>query len=429
MDEPVGPRRLSRHTMSWLEAESSRWVGDGLVDESARTRILATYDAGTAPHRGMMALVLMAVLMCGFGVLLVIGYNWQRIPPAVKIAMILASVATAFGGSAVAYGRRRHTVGEVLAFAGTLLFGNGIWLTAQVLHIQGHYPDAFLWFALGSLACAWLVRSRAVGIGAGVLMAAWIAAEATFFPHPIYRFLVLWPAALWVAYQLRSPVMLRILAMSGALWVLVSTARPTHAAELSGAAALAGSALYAASRWHDGPLSGAWRTSGLVVLLLAFIPLMLGDWRSHFSPDVDIVTAAITIAVAVAALSIVVRLADAVDWSVLTIGAVTAAWTGALWLNLFADAEWPVTAGKVMFSGLALVMAVSLIRAAFGSNRTSDLVFGVLFALAVLLVRWASVLGNLLWSGLFLLLAGGGFLFVARLWLRRDQRAIAGRTA
>jgi hypothetical protein len=415
--------------MTWLEAESSRWVTEGLVDEAARIRILATYDAGTAPHRGMMALVLMAVLMCGLGVLLVIGYNWQRISPAVKIAMVLASVAMAFGGSAMAYARRHHTLGEVLAFAGTLLFGNGIWLIAQVLHIQGHYPDAFLWFALGALSCAWLVRSKAAGIGAGVLAAAWIATEATFFPHPVYRFLGLWPAALWVAYQLRSPVMLRILALTAALWVLVSTASSTHGIELSGAAALAGSALYAASRWHDGPLSGAWRTSGLVVLLLAFIPMMAGDWNSHIARDVGAVTAAITIAVAAAALTIALRLSDAVDWSVLTIGAVTAAWTAALWLNLFADAAWPMTAGKVMFTGLALVMAVSLIRTAFGSNRTSDLVFGVLFGLAVLLVRWASVLGNLLWSGLFLLLAGGGLLLVARSWLRRDRNAIAGRAA
>jgi hypothetical protein len=76
---------------------------------------------------------------------------------------------------------------------------------------------------------------------------------------------------------------------------------------------------------------------------------------------------------------------------------------------------------------MALAMSVTLIRNALRSNRTSDLVFGLLFGLAFVLVRWASVLENLLWSGLFLLVAGGGLLVVARLWLRRDGRAIAGR--
>jgi len=53
----------------------------------------------------------------------------------------------------------------------------------------------------------------------------------------------------------------------------------------------------------------------------------------------------------------------------------------------------------------------------------------VVFGLAFLIVRWTSVLENLLWSGLLLLIAGGGLLYIARLWLHRDRTALAGRTA
>src|SRR5690242_14129606 len=106
------PRRptLSRRTFDWLQAESRNWVNDGMLDEPSRQRILSRYDTDSLPHRGTMALTLIAVLMCGIGVLLVIGYNWDRITAAVKVAMIMASVGAAFGGAAFAYGRKRHTL-------------------------------------------------------------------------------------------------------------------------------------------------------------------------------------------------------------------------------------------------------------------------------------------------------------------------------
>ena len=427
MDDVASPRRLPAPRLTWLQSESSRWLSDGIIDASARDRILAGYG-GDAPQRGTLALILMAVVMCAVGVLLVIGYNWQRIGTAVKIGMVLTAVAGAFAASAFAYGRRYHTPGEVLAFAGTLLFGNGIWLVAQVLHIQGHFPDAFLWFAVGSLLCAALVGSKAIGIQAAILLSVWIGAEATFLPRPIYAFLAIWPAAIWVGYQVRSPVMLRILAVVAALWVLVSNIRPGHEVGWSGAVALTGCALYAISRWHarDRSLGAAWRTAGLAILLFAFVPLMTGHLGGRSAPGFDPVLV-ITAIVGLAALSIVARIAGPVEWALASVSVLTGVWTLALRLGVLPDAAWRGNAAKVLFSALALMMSVTLIRNALRSNRTSDLVFGILFGLAFVLVRWASVLENLLWSGLFLLIAGGGLLVVARLWLRRDGSAIAGR--
>jgi len=388
------------------------------------------YGADSAPHRGTMALVLMAVLMCGIGVLLVIGYNWNRIGPELKVMMVMGAVAAAFGGSAAAFHRRHHTLGEVLSFAGTLLFGNAIWLIAQVLHIQGHFPDAFMWFAVGALLTAWLVRSKAIGIGAAILLAAWIGAECTFFPRPIYPFLLLWPAAIWLAYRLRSPVMLRLLAVTGSLWVLASTVNPAHGKAWPGAVVLAGCAVYGVSRWHnrqEEEMAGAWRTSGLFVLLMAMVPLMVRELYRELSKGLDVVTVVICITPALVALSMAARrglsLADRV---VVAIAAITALWTAGIWLGWFIGTPWLEIGATLVFSGLTLLLAVTLIRTAFRSNRTSDLAFGILFGLAFLLVRWTSVLQNLLWSGLLLLVAGGGLLLIARLWLRRDRAALAG---
>jgi hypothetical protein len=46
----------------------------------------------------------------------------------------------------------------------------------------------------------------------------------------------------------------------------------------------------------------------------------------------------------------------------------------------------------------------------------------VLFALAFLLVRWASLVDSMLWSGVMLLVASAGFFGIARLWGGRNRR-------
>ena len=424
MTQPPPLRELPRRTFDWLRSESGQWVEAGLLDEPSRARILSQYHTESSPHRGTMALTLIAVLMCAIGVLLVIGYNWERIPPAAKVAMVMVSVAAAFVGAAAAYARNRRTLGEVLACAGTLLFGNGIWLIAQVLHIQGHFPDAFLWFAIGAVAAAFLVESAAIGAGAAVLAGVWIISEATFYSHILYPFLVLWPCTIWVAYRLRSAMMVRLLGLTAALWVGAATTTDSHINIAPAAIMLTGSALYAIGRWHDerSDIADAWRMSGLGTLLLMIMPLMARGFYSDVQKGAPTPTIVITsIAGLVAASAIRRPLRIPADWAVLVAAWVSAVWALAAGTGLLTKWPWGTTCSTIAFSATALVLCVALIRSAFRSNRTSDLVVGVLFGLAFLVVRWTSVIENLLWSGLLLLVTGGGLLFIAREWLRRDR--------
>lgn len=436
MNEQPSSRKLSRRTFDWLDAESRHWVERGLVDEPARVRILSQYDTESLPHRGTTALTLIALLMCAIGVLLVIGYNWDRISATVKVGMIMTSVAVAFGGAAFAYARKRPRLGEGLAISGTLLFGNGIWLIAQVLHIQGHFPDAFQWFAIGALAAAFLVESAAIGIGAAILAGVWILSEASFYPHIIYPFLALWPCAVGVAYRLRSGKMIYLLGLTAALWIGVGTATEAHMDTWPATVLLAGGALYAVGRWHheNSEMYEGWRVSGLCTLLLMSVPLMvsgvhreIAQEMTHGTAVLSIVLASIAALVAISAIGRPARIAG--DWAVLLAAVVASAWHVLVWSRLFDRGWWFVTGSTVAFSTVSLIACVAFIRSAFRSNRTSDLVFGVLFGLAFLIVRWTSVIENLLWSGLLLLITGGGLLYIARLWLRRDRTELAERTA
>lgn len=431
MAELAGPQRIPRARFGWLEQESERWLAAGVLDEGARGRILAGYDAESPHGRGMAALLVLAALMVGIGVLLLIGYNWARLGPYTKVAITMSVVALLFAASAFALARRRPLAAETLALIGTFAFANSIWLIAQVLHIQGHFPDAFMWSAAGALAAALVLRSHWVGVEAGLFVVAWVAAAGIAPPHAApLPFLVFGPLAIAVAYQLRSPVMLRALLVAIALWLLFTNSDRIEEVVFLGALALTGCAFYAIGAWHraGGSMGRAWQSIGLLVLLCAFLLLLIadvhkfvrgGDWHTPLA-------AVASLAALVTATLVWKRARDADGVAVAVVAAFVVAWTALR----HAGVGQPQHLWVTVFSALALLLSVSLIRRALRTDDVQALAFGAGFALAFLVVRWTSVVENMLWSGLMLLAAGGGLFLVARLWRDRDrQMAIAGRAS
>lgn len=425
-------RQVSTRQRAWLERETADWQADGTIDAASRAAILSRYTAESDERRGLIAVVLLAVGMCSVGLLLLIGYNWDVIPRAAKLGIVIGALAAAFAGSAFAYAREKRGAAETLAFLGTLLLGNAIWLVAQVLHIEGRYPDAFLWWALGALACATLVRSQWVGSFAGLLLFAWIATEGEMSGGPNAEFFVLWPVAIAAAYSLRSPLMIRILAPLAAFAMFMSLMDNSNSAFWQGGIMLAGAALYSVGRWHgaESRMRYAWQTSGLFVLLLMSIPLMVTEIHKSLTPrNADPAAVAIAVVAALVASSFASRASRTpADTGVLVTTAAVTAWTFASWSGWFGSAAGFAMAGTVLFSILALVMAVALIRTALLSSRVTDLGAGLLFGIVFLIVRWTSVIENMLWSGLLMVAAGAGLLLVARLW-RGRQRLATGRVS
>jgi uncharacterized membrane protein len=237
--------------MSWLEAQSSAWVQSGLLEEGTRARILGAYEVESSERRSMLALILLGTLMSAIGVLLLIGYNWNRIPANVKVAILMGSVGASFAASAMAHARRHPVVGETLALVGTLLFGNAIWLIAQVLHIQGNFPDGFLWWTIGTLACSALMRSVWTGTGGAILVLLWVAAAAWDNNRLLVEFPILWALTVLLAYVLRSPVMLRVTAFAAAVWIMWSGTTPPQPFIVPlGGVALLGCAFFALAAWR-----------------------------------------------------------------------------------------------------------------------------------------------------------------------------------
>ena len=140
----------------WLIVEITGWVGDGIITPVQRELILERYGLddeamqSRKSHHGTILLTL-AALFTGVALLLIIGENWERMGRWVKFALVLAGVIAAHGGGLYFHLRGRGGYARALFFLGSMFYGGGIWLTAQIFHIDAHYPNGVLAWCLGVL--------------------------------------------------------------------------------------------------------------------------------------------------------------------------------------------------------------------------------------------------------------------------------------
>lgn len=196
----------------WLLTEIDRWKSEGIVSPEQADRLRARYAApADAVPWGLLVFATAGAVVIGLGVILLFAYNWDGIPKFGKLALVFLALIGAHAGGVrlLARGGWQSKLGEALAALGTMFYGAGIWLVAQIYNIDEHYPNGFLFWALGALAMAWAIRSTANGLVAVVLLAIWGCVEAFDFRSPQYAAVLLVAGGLLpLAWKQRSPLLL-----------------------------------------------------------------------------------------------------------------------------------------------------------------------------------------------------------------------------
>jgi uncharacterized membrane protein len=202
---------MSKHTR-WLQDQISAWRDEGLIDPGLAEILRARYplgDPGTPWGRLVVSCV--GAVVFGLGIILFFAYNWADMHKLVKLALVFGALLAAHGAGL--YFSRSATAKrglvESLHVLGTMLFGAGIWLVAQIYHIDEHYPNAFFVWGLGALALAWAMPSIAQGLMAVLLVFLWGCFEVFDFSSPNYAgpWIVL-VGVLPLAWMQRSRVLL-----------------------------------------------------------------------------------------------------------------------------------------------------------------------------------------------------------------------------
>ncbi|MBI5149566.1 MAG: DUF2157 domain-containing protein [Candidatus Omnitrophica bacterium] len=110
--------------------------------------------------RTIRIIVTIGAVLVGTGIFSFITANWQAIARPVKIGIILVSMLISYGtGWHMKEKSNLLKTGETLILLGSIIYGAGIFLVAQMFNIRANWPDGFILWMIGAIAVAYAVES------------------------------------------------------------------------------------------------------------------------------------------------------------------------------------------------------------------------------------------------------------------------------
>jgi len=167
----------------WLRQEIKKWQSEGLVSSDQALALTERYPNDGENRWGKIIFSAIGAVILGLGVILFFAYNWDGMHRFLKFTTVLSAIIIAHGlGWYLSFFSKHYQkIGESLHLLGTILFGAGIWLVAQIYHIDEHYPNAILVWSIGALAMAWVRSSSIHALLAMALLGIWSACEVFAF--------------------------------------------------------------------------------------------------------------------------------------------------------------------------------------------------------------------------------------------------------
>lgn len=149
-------------TMSFnreLQREVDRWVKEGLITSATAEILRQRYPVTKTSMTQTLALL--GSILLGIGVILFFAANWESMSRTLKVAVVVSSFTLAYlGGYYLRYTKGTYPkVGYALICLGSLLYGSGIWLIAQIFHIEAERGLGFMLWYVGVIPIAYLFHS------------------------------------------------------------------------------------------------------------------------------------------------------------------------------------------------------------------------------------------------------------------------------
>jgi uncharacterized membrane protein/uncharacterized membrane-anchored protein len=451
-----------------LLGELGDWREEGIISQEQTDRIQARYeDASEASQRKRSRFTLaisgIAALLVGLAVFLVIGYNWDNMPRAAKLAVIFGIVvATHAAGLWLRFARDARRAGEVVTLLGCLFYGAGIWLVAQVFHLDAHWPDGFWWWALGVLPFALASETLLIHCLYAGLLATWAGTEILGYrhlgawlfwgwqvPNGAYSLLVLWlPAMAW-AYRRASVGAISLYVPVLAWWIVLQSFvwrfdwQAVFVIGLVGALLL----VIAENHWPGNRMALPYRFWGAVLAAGALVPMSFGGfyestkhWYRYHTWASDPMMFALglaTLALVVIALASTMlfrsragdpsaRAGEMLRAQWLPVGLALAVTFAGIWAaghdfgSTKTDTNWIPPAAATNHAMLAL--ALWLMNIGLRDDRGRPFAFGVTYFLLWAICRYTDLFGErggMLGAAMMFALCGAALFGLARFWSRR----------
>lgn len=439
------PDKASASWVKRLQSEIQGWEGEGLVSPGQAEAILQRYKNHEEEQGGRLITMLAVIgaLLLGIGVILFFAANWQAIPKMVKVSIIMASIVIAYGvGYYLTFERNSYPkVGRSLIFLGSILYGSGIWLIAQIFHLSSHFPNGFLFWVLGIIPVAFVCGSLSVLIEASLLITVWTLTEQAGFQNYNWWFLPLAGLVLALGYRLKSPLAVGLTLPGFIVWLAASAFLSFEGNEAMAAVSMfllmvpAGLAIYSGGSYQSQlksflPMNVPFKIVGL---LLVFGSLFITSFRflihesmynhnefvySEFYIISYVLLACLTILLAGLTISKVRAQKGGVTEGIFQFVLLALACAITFSITILGEAVFVAIINIVLFSAIIAVIVIGY------RNREPVLVnFGLVFFVLDVIARYFDFFWDMLDKSVFFMI-GGVLLILGGTILERNRRKV-----
>lgn len=458
-------RSITARQREWLSEELASWQTEAILSDEQGKRILDQYEstsdsADRQRSRGVFTLMAVSGFLVALAVLLLIGYNWEAMPAAVKLVIIFGTIVATYAfGFYFRYTKKERVSSELVFFIGSLFYGTGIWLIAQVFNLNAHYPDGVWWWALGVLPLALCLDTlllhillvALLGLWAGMEilsfhdLGAWFFGRWTNIPNGAYTLpLMALPGLIW-AYRKKSPVTVGLYAPLLAWWVILQPfawrleINPTYFIGAVGALFL----ILSESHRPGSKFAIPYRFWGVMLVGGALIPLSFHSFNKEMIRE-NAIFGALAQTCAILVLAVITL---ATTWFMRRIQGVPISfaeqmkeliqrqWLPFAYLLLMVGMAMWQSLGRAMNEQLAVVptvlanlamisCALWLIMLGLREDRGRPFAAGVFYLFLWTILRYADLFGEfggILGAALMFFLCGAGLFGVALFWRKRKE--------
>ncbi len=412
----------------WLDQESDAWQREGLISADQRRAILARYSV---PIDRSPAGILMwlAALAGGVGFVLLVGWNWDRIPRGLQLGAVFGATAGLFVAALVSHARGSVILTQRFVFLAAIAAA-GIFVAVD----DGYHaaqPDLPVLWVVTACVTAALVPGVVMTLLAAGGTAMWLLVLGGA-PPPPWMFLLLGPLLAVSVEQAPNRFSSGAVATVFVLWAW-AVAIDTWADALAPTmvlALLAGAALDAWAHAPEGSRPAFARaTPAAFFLFLSLFFLQPWHQMAHAHPLRDVI-ASVWPTLALAGALALVAVWPAVRRRPDSLRAAALAVLGAAFLVVWIVAPGAVTGPSARWPwlaafGLAAVLTgASLVREAARDRDLGLFAMGILNVVSFVAARASGSEGNL-WQSSLALFAGAVLLW----WLGRTWAARSGRSS
>jgi uncharacterized membrane protein len=189
----MSKRRVKYSELRFLKRELQYLEKTGVIDASKIKEINHIYEAEQISFT--KTLLYVGSVLIGIGVLSFVASNWAEIGKLTKFLLILGLF---IGSMFTGYRMERNfpRTAKSFYYLGVIVFGSGIFLVGQMFHFGGEFQDAFLWWSLGILPLAFVLRDKWILLASSLFILFYMTDGLIFSGQIIPFWILLWIIAI-----------------------------------------------------------------------------------------------------------------------------------------------------------------------------------------------------------------------------------------